>query len=132
MNTELLRALTKLLCAVGFVITTIALLMFSMSNATALQTPAVHLGNNPIVSFYCYSTSNTYTVPVGSDLIITDISAPDYLVVKADNVTIWAHYGNYANTSKNNSLTTGFVAPGGSVVSCPSYQGYLSGYLVKS
>lgn len=131
MTSDVLNGLSKLVFAVATLVGAFALLMFSMGNARALQTTAVHLGMNPMVSFYCYST-NTYTVPTGSDLIITDISAGDYLIVSANNTTIWTHYGNYSNTSKHHALSSGFVAPSGSVVSCSSSSGYLAGYLVKS
>lgn len=131
MTSELLNGFSKLVFAVATLVAALALLMFSMGNARALQTTAVHLGMNPAVSFYCYS-NNTYTVPTGSDLIITDISAGDYLTVRSDSTTIWTHYGNYSNTSKHNSLSSGFVAPSGTVVSCASSPGYLAGYLVKS
>ena len=115
MTTDILNALTKLLFALSLLFISIAVFMFSMGNASALQTAAVHLGMNPVVSFYCYGSSNTYTVPAGSDLILTDISASD-LVVKADGTTIWTHWANYSYTSKHASFTTGFVAPSGSLV----------------
>ena len=126
------NGLTKFVLALSILIASIALLLFSIGNARALQTTAIHLGSNPVVSFYCYSTSSTYTVPAGSDLVITDITSPDYLVLKADNTVIWTHYANYSYTSKHYSLTTGFVATGGSVVNCSSGSGYVAGYLVKS
>lgn len=132
MTSDLLNGFSKLVFAVATLVAASAMLMFSMGNARALQTTAVHLGMNPAVSFYCYATNNTYTVPSGSDLLITDISAGDYLVVRADGTTIWTHYGNYSNTSKHHALSSGFVAPAGSVVSCSSGSGYLAGYLVKS
>ena len=131
MTTKMIDGVSKLIGATALLVAALALLVFSMGNASALQTAAVNLGMNPVVSFYCYS-NNTYTVPAGSDLVITDIVSPDYLAIRADNTTIWVHYANYSYTSKHYSLTTGFVASSGTVVSCSSGSGYLSGYLVKS
>ena len=79
MTAELLNSLTKFVLAISLLVASVALLMFSMGNARALQTTAVDLGVNPVVSFYCHASSNTYTVPTGSDLIITDIVQPTCL-----------------------------------------------------
>ena len=132
MTLNFLNGISKVVLSFSVLIASGALFMFSRSNANALQTSAVNFESTPGVNSYCYGTTNTYTVPTGSDLMITDISAPDYCSIKADTVTIWTHYGNYAKTSKHYSLSTGFVAPSGSVVSCPSCPGYIAGYLVKS
>ena len=127
-----MNGLSKLMLSTAVLLASASVFVFSMSNAAALQATAVHLGMNPVVSFYCYSTNNTYTVPTGSDLIITDITSPDYLQIRADGSNIWTHFANYSNTSKHYALSTGFVAPSGTVVSCASGSGYIAGYLVKS
>ena len=119
---------SKLYCSATSGCAGIAILLGTQAHCRQQQ----YLGMNPAVSFYCYASNNTYTVPSGSDLLITDISAGDYLVIRADGTTIWTHYGNYSNTSKHHALSTGFTAPSGSVVSCSSGSGYLAGYLIKS
>lgn len=127
-----MESVSKLIASVALLIASMALMVFSMSNATAFQSAAVSLGANPIVTFYCYGSNNTYTVPVGMDLIITDLSSYSGFVINADGTTIWEHYGSSSNTSKSHAFTTGLKAPSGVVVSCASTSGYISGYLVQS
>ena len=92
-------AITRLSLSLATLIISLAVLVWSMGNANALYTPAVSLGMNPVVTFYCYSTNNTYTVPSGMDLIITDISSYSSMSINSDSTTVWEHYGNTSNTS---------------------------------
>ena len=127
-----MESVSKLIASVALLIASMALMVFSMSNATAFQSAAVSLGANPIVTFYCYASNNTYTVPPGMDLIITDLSSYSGFVINADGTTLWEHYGASSNTSKSHAFTTGLKALSGVTVNCSSTSGYISGYLVQS
>lgn len=126
-----MEQVSRLITAIALLIASIALLIYSMSNASAFQSAAVSLGANPVVTFYCYATNNTYTVPAGMDFIVTDLSAPSGFGIKSDSTTIWEHYGSSSNTSKSHAFKTGLKVSSGAVVNC-SGSGYLSGYLVQS
>ena len=126
-----MESVSKLIASVALLIASMALMIFSMSNATAFQSAAVSLGVNPVVTFYCYASNNTYTVPAGMDLIITDLSSNSGFGINADNVTLWEHYGSSSNTSKSHAFNTGLKASSGVTVNC-SGSGYVSGYLVQS
>ena len=126
-----MEQLVKLIVSCALLLASIAMLVFSMSNATAFQTTAVSLGANPVVTFYCYSTSNTYTVPNGMDLIVTDISGPSSFGIKEDSTLVWEHYGSMSNTERTHTFKTGIRFSSGALVNC-SGSAYLSGYLVQS
>ena len=127
-----MESVSKLIASMALLIASMALMVFSMSNATAFQSAAVSLGANPVVTFYCYGSNNTYTVPLGMDLIITDVSSYSSFVINADSTTVWEHYGSSSNTSKSHAFTTGIKTSSGVTVNCSSTSGYISGYLVQS
>jgi hypothetical protein len=127
---EKMEQVIKLITAMALLIASMAVLIFSMSNATAFQTAAVSLGANPVVTFYCYG-STTYTVPTGTDLIVTDLSTSGSLTIQGDGSTRWVHYGSAGNTSKAHAFTTGVKFEAGEVIGCIGSEAYLSGYLVQ-
>ena len=144
----------NLLFGIASIICSISLLIFSIGNATAFQSPSISLGSNPIFSTYlddCSSTSSSVTVPMMIQvLVITDIGSSAFASETITLATassgnlgkfqIQKHSSPYNHTNHGSvmfsitdtflELKSGIVVPGGEtlLVSCGQNQVTISGY----
>ena len=110
---------------VASIIFALACLIWSIGDTFAYpQGPNVSMGSNPVVSFSCNSG---YTVPSGTDLIITDfIGVSSYPYLQVNGTTV------LSLSDGTHNLTTGWKITSGGTISCYSGDAYLTGYLTHS
>ena len=122
----------------GILLMSALCLTLFVRQASALSTPSIEMGTNPIVSSDC---STNYTVPAGQILVITDFVAYGTSSAYYGNASIKKDGANLIKTGGlfvNNpasvaSFRTGFKAEEGTVISCATSYASLSwsGYLAR-
>ena len=114
----------KIIFAISSLIFSSGFLVWSIGESIAFpQGPNVSHGTNPIVSFNCNGTG--YTVPSSNDYIITDFIG----VSSSPNIYLDGTYMMYLSTSGNFGLTTGWLIPSGTTITCSGGTVFMSGYL---